>query len=330
MSEELRSCLYCGSKDIDIDGNGQWHWVVCSDCSACGPADLGESGAIERWNTRPIEDELRKQLVGLTANSIYDRMYEAENQRDELQRKLDECELALDDMRLGRAIAEKKLAEYEGENKLWHSYWTVQAIVKERDELQRNLDIAVSAMKDIEFNTIGYGKDIVCAARAEIKRVSSGNLQKPPETANNAAPNLHYPLDGDPHVFQPFKPFPKTNWHVGVDWDVPVGTPVHACLNGMVYIMAQDSKVYGRFIGIQHDDGYCSWYAHLSKTMVKVGDFVEAGQIIGLTGGAVGSDGAGQTTGAHLHFEVRTPGNLDNNKKNVDPIEYIERYMGTK
>jgi murein DD-endopeptidase MepM/ murein hydrolase activator NlpD len=88
--------------------------------------------------------------------------------------------------------------------------------------------------------------------------------------------------------------------------------------------MAQDTETYGRFIALLHDDGYSSWYAHLSKTLVHKLDNVKAGQVIGLTGGAVGSDGAGQSTGWHLHFEVRTPGNLDNNKKNVDPMKYIE------
>ncbi len=43
-------------------GNTNVHWVTCDDCQACGPVDLGWSGAEETWNTRPIEDKLGREL----------------------------------------------------------------------------------------------------------------------------------------------------------------------------------------------------------------------------------------------------------------------------
>jgi murein DD-endopeptidase MepM/ murein hydrolase activator NlpD len=136
-----------------------------------------------------------------------------------------------------------------------------------------------------------------------------------------------YPIDGNPHIYQAFTLGQIPNGHVGVDYKIVPNTPIHVVRFGLVYIMAQNSKTVGRFIGVLHDDGYASWYCHLNKTLVHKGDTVMAGDIIGLSGGAVGSPGAGHTTGPHLHFEVRVPGHLDHNWYNVDPIKYIESYM---
>jgi murein DD-endopeptidase MepM/ murein hydrolase activator NlpD len=135
--------------------------------------------------------------------------------------------------------------------------------------------------------------------------------------------NPHFPIDGDPHVYQVF----GLLGHVGIDWDVPVGTPIRAILNGTVIWAVQDSKVYGRYVTILHNDGYASLYAHLSKILAHKDDVVQGGTVIGLSGGAVGADGSGQSTGWHLHLEVRVPGHLDHNKYNVDPILYIKSYM---
>lgn len=247
--------------------------------------------------------------------------YDCIAKEDELRKQLDDCELALDDMRLGRAIAERKLdIAVEKLEKIdnWTKAYPLDAFPKPDYKKARillenggmTLDaITGDAMRHVITQVGKYATD----ALAEM---SNSNLQKLPES-------VRYPLDGEPHVFKPFTLGTKPNGHVGIDWDVPVGTPVHAIKDGTVCLMAQDTETYGRFIALLHDDGYSSWYAHLSKTMVHKLDIVEAGQVIGLSGGAVGSDGAGTTTGAHLHFEVRTPGNLDNNKKNIDPIEYI-------
>ena len=59
---------------------------------------------------------------------------------------------------------------------------------------------------------------------------------------------------------------------------------------------------YGNIVDVDHDNGLTSRYAHLSKSMVKVGDVVMKGQQIALVGAT------GRTTGPHLHFEVREKG----------------------
>lgn len=134
---------------------------------------------------------------------------------------------------------------------------------------------------------------------------------------------VYYPVAENIPVYHEF------GWggsHKGVDWIIPVGTPVPNMQGGTVYETAQDSKTYGRYVMIKHDNGYASLYAHMSKLNVKRGDRVSAGDIVGLSGGAVGAPGSGASQGYHLHFEVRPPININYNWFNIDPIVYLEEH----
>jgi murein DD-endopeptidase MepM/ murein hydrolase activator NlpD len=95
-------------------------------------------------------------------------------------------------------------------------------------------------------------------------------------------------------------------FHQGLDIAAPLGTTVTAAAAGTV-IMAQWYGGYGNYILIDHGGGYSTGYGHLSAIYVSNGQSVQRGQAIG----AVGS--TGQSTGPHLHFEVRING------KPVDP-----------
>lgn len=116
--------------------------------------------------------------------------------------------------------------------------------------------------------------------------------------------------------------------HVGVDFNVKVGTNVYAVLDGVVSQAVDNVRVYGRYMTITHSDGYMSLYAHLSAFKVKKGAVVKSGDIIALSGGDPGDniDGDGWSTAAHLHWEVRVPDHLDNNLYNIDPIKYLAAF----
>ena len=138
---------------------------------------------------------------------------------------------------------------------------------------------------------------------------------------------VYYPVGEDTPVYHGF------GWggnHKGADYKLPVGTPVKSMRDGKVIESAEDSKTYGRYLMVQHDDGYASLYGHLSKLNKRKGDTVKGGEVIGLSGGAVGAPGAGQTTGAHLHFEVRPPEMINYNWKAIDPVKYIEAHRQPK
>jgi murein DD-endopeptidase MepM/ murein hydrolase activator NlpD len=101
--------------------------------------------------------------------------------------------------------------------------------------------------------------------------------------------------------------------HAGIDFGAPTGTSVGAGGSGTVIAAGWNSGGYGNLVVIQHRLGYQSWYAHLSSVAVSIGQAVGGGTRIG----AVGS--TGNSTGPHLHFEVR------HNGTPVDPSGYLLR-----
>lgn len=87
-------------------------------------------------------------------------------------------------------------------------------------------------------------------------------------------------------------------FHPGIDYKAPLGTPIYAVDDGKVVVAKNDAEGYGLYVVIEHSN-YCTLYAHMKALEVKVGQSIKAGQIIGHIGLT------GMTTGAHLHFEIR-------------------------
>ena len=87
--------------------------------------------------------------------------------------------------------------------------------------------------------------------------------------------------------------------HAGLDFGVPVGTPVVAVADGVVTQVRYDAAGYGHYVVVRHADGTSSLYAHLSRAGVRPGP-VQAGDVLGRSGNT------GHSTGPHLHFELRT------------------------
>ncbi|MCT4353455.1 transglycosylase family protein [Streptomyces sp. Je 1-79] len=105
----------------------------------------------------------------------------------------------------------------------------------------------------------------------------------------------------------------SSGYHTGVDFPVPTGTSVKAVASGRV-VSAGWGGAYGYEIVIRHDDGRYSQYAHLSALTVREGQRVGGGQRIARSGST------GNSSGPHLHFEVRTgPGY----GSDIDPLAYL-------
>ncbi|NEW74462.1 M23 family metallopeptidase [Streptomyces rhizosphaericus] len=106
--------------------------------------------------------------------------------------------------------------------------------------------------------------------------------------------------------------------HSGQDFVVPTGTPVHAAHGGVVVKAGPngggDGPAYGNAIVIKHDNATYSQYAHLSRIDVRIGQSVSTGQQIGLSGST------GNSTGPHLHFEIRTTPNYGSA---VEPLKFL-------
>jgi murein DD-endopeptidase MepM/ murein hydrolase activator NlpD len=104
--------------------------------------------------------------------------------------------------------------------------------------------------------------------------------------------------------------------HTGLDFAAPIGTRIGAVMKGVV-IFADWAGPYGRQVQIRHEDGTTTWYNHMSKFSVTVGETLYAGDQVG----AVGM--TGNTTGPHLHFEVHPGGGPA-----VDPDPWLRNHCG--
>lgn len=118
--------------------------------------------------------------------------------------------------------------------------------------------------------------------------------------------------------------YPVTNWtvtstfgyrwgrlHAGIDVGVPIGTTVRASRAGQV-VTAGWVGGYGNCVIIDHGDGVCTRYGHLSQITTSVGQYVNQGDQVALSGNT------GRSTGPHLHFEIRVGGEA------VDPAPYLQ------
>ncbi|WP_405479209.1 M23 family metallopeptidase [Streptomyces sp. NBC_00009] len=106
--------------------------------------------------------------------------------------------------------------------------------------------------------------------------------------------------------------------HSGQDFAVPIGTNVMAVHGGTVVKAggngAGDGPAYGNAVVIKHSNGTYSQYAHLSRVDVHVGQAVATGQHIALSGNT------GNSSGPHLHFEIRTTPNYGSA---VNPVNFL-------
>ena len=145
-------------------------------------------------------------------------------------------------------------------------------------------------------------------------------LPAPPGAVDAASPRERWPLTG--YVLT--QPYGCTNFererpaalcpggfHTGLDMAMPQGSPIRAAGAGLAYPF-QDAGRYGNHVLIQEPGGVSTVYGHMVRTAVAWGQPVRAGDVIGYVGST------GNSTGPHLHFEVRWGG------VPVDPLPWLE------
>lgn len=113
-----------------------------------------------------------------------------------------------------------------------------------------------------------------------------------------------------PYAFEPsYNGY--AHFHTGIDLVEPVNSPILAADDGVVVKVDSDKYGYGNYVVIEHANGLNTLYGHLNKANVKVGDIVTQGTVVGIEGST------GNSTGPHVHFELRING------KPVDPSPYL-------
>ncbi len=107
--------------------------------------------------------------------------------------------------------------------------------------------------------------------------------------------------------------------HMGIDYACPIGTPVLSAYWGEVIEIGWSNTGYGAYIKIKCGK-YTVLYGHLSTIKVVRGCYITRGQQIGLSGNT------GNSTGPHLHFEIKDPNKLNNGfHGRIDPIPFLEK-----
>jgi len=109
------------------------------------------------------------------------------------------------------------------------------------------------------------------------------------------------------------------NPHSGIDYALPLNTPLEAISDGMITSISTND-ILGNNIRYKTSTDEIIVYGHLSEFKVKEGDYIHKGDIIGLSGGMPGMQGAGHSTGPHLHLSV-----YSSNGTLMNPIDYMSQ-----
>lgn len=186
--------------------------------------------------------------------------------------------------------------------------WTVANDMPEKNNSIRQIATKTSVAK----------KNIVSLSK---KQPANNSLENVMPHVRAQAP-FQWPIERNKlWISSPFGPRKKKNgswgFHHGLDMAALKGTPVQAVANGVVEESYSDAVGYGNTIVIRHNNKFKTRYAHLDERMVRPGQKVARGMVIGRVGntGNVRSDGRGD--GTHLHFEVYVFG------KRVNPIYFL-------
>ena len=186
----------------------------------------------------------------------------------------------------GIFVPEKPQSELE------HLVWDLR-----KDQLEDAMRISVRIADRVEQYRFFPGADFDRVERLAFLRLL---FRRP---VRNTVISSHYgfrksPVTGDPQ------------FHAGVDFAAPGGVSVIAAREGRVSQTGVD-PLFGKYVLVEHDGGYETFYGHLSEVSVRLNDRVSSGMIIG----SVGS--SGRSTGPHLHFEIRQHG------KHRDPLHHL-------
>lgn len=192
----------------------------------------------------------------------------------------------------------------------------IEQIKEEADANVASIEVAkLSIDQDVQVKVEEYKKEQE-AAELKRKQEAARKAQQAAVSSRAGAPissassgRFLRPVVGGT-ISSPFGPR-SSGFHKGMDIAVPNGTPIYAADDGVVKFSGWNSTGFGNLVIIDHGDGFLTYYAHCSSLYVSAGQSVTKGQnicAVGLTG---------NTSGYHVHFEVRYNGT------SVNPMNYL-------
>lgn len=212
---------------------------------------------------------------------------------------------------LDAAKAQLAATQQELENKRKESDTVLQNLVAKGEEYQRLIAQSEEKQDNLMLQLAQKKSSYNDAAYKEwLANEKQGEEPKYYENDTWISPLTSYKLTS-PFGMRYHPVLKVDRMHNGVDMAAPANTPIYAARGGQVITASYQKDGAGNYVQIDHGDGYRSIYMHMTRYIVKVGDYVTPGQVIGYVGST------GVSTGNHLHFGI------SKNGKYVNPMEYI-------
>ena len=272
---------------------------------------MEEQGTVSYWSVLFKADSFTDLLSRLDfVNEIMDYDQRVIQDLQDLQQEITEKKESLEDSRSESEAAKAKL-------------------VSEKSTLDKQRADAVALVNEINANEAEYQstldaidaeEEAIQARIVELSRQLAAQQAASGQTTSNAALGGYIWPVSSRRITSPFGnrntgiAGASTN-HKGVDiGGVYYSSEVHAAKSGTV-IVSQYSSSYGNYVVVSHGSGNTTLYAHMSSRSVSVGQWVDQGDVLGITGST------GITSGPHLHFEITENG------VRVDPLQYLTGYV---
>jgi murein DD-endopeptidase MepM/ murein hydrolase activator NlpD len=267
-------------------------------------SDLNVAGS----RAAKVKASLAQDLSDLQAvrQQEQDARAEQVTQRTQLTSELSQLRILHKQQEKSEAQLEVKIAQTQGEIYILKTQ-SAQLAQQVTDMLQQQQDAIIAAAMQSVWTQVQLW-------------TQANNVGQIPTSAGHSTKYRFIWPEPHAQISQPFGPsrlvleppyggYP--HFHTGIDLVEPFGSQVYAADDGVVALVGISSSGYGRYVVIAHSGGLDTLYGHLSTTLVKVGQLVSQGQTIGLEGST------GNSTGPHLHFELRIK------QQPIDPTPYL-------
>lgn len=202
------------------------------------------------------------------------------------------------------ALADKQ-AEYEAEKA------DLEAKIAEANDMIAQLEEEINTNYDLYLEVLAQEEALesdIQSMIAEMERQEAANSITSTGTYIWPLPGYS---PGSAYGWRMHPIYHEMRFHAGEDIGAPSGTPILAADSGMATVIPDNGNGYGNYIMINHGGGRVTLYAHMSSFAISNGATVSQGQVIGYVGST------GNSTGPHLHFEVRVNG------ATTDPKSYF-------
>ena len=238
--------------------------------------------------------------VGRKVSNVREELIFEKSALEAVRSELDESEASLEEKRKeADALLTKLIAKGD----------EFEALIDESEDIQSDLMKEI-AQKEKDLKAAEYKEWLATYVPTRPSGTDTTPSTQAPSSSGWIKPLKSYTITS-PFGMRIHPIHKVERFHEGVDMAAPQGTPIYAAKEGKVTTTSYQAGGAGYYVSINHGDGFASIYMHMTNYIVKPGQHVSTGQVIGYVGSTGGS------TGPHLHFGISYNGTY------VNPMSYI-------